>query len=90
MKAGIHALLGSRGKSATSSSLLNAKVSSCVDDSGHGKKWSMHMQDYPEGALVCPVDLIKFDPQHAPAVHRMLGHCLIALNDRVATEVVHR
>lgn len=50
----------------------------------------MHMQDYPEGAVVCPVDLVEFDPQYAPAVHRMLGASLIALNDRVATEVVNR
>lgn len=48
------------------------------------------LQEYPEGALVYPVDLVSFEPQHGPAVHRMLGHSLIALNDRVAAEVVNR
>ena len=47
-----------------------------------------HMQEWPEGALVNPVDLCNFDSNVAPAIHRVFGTVLVAANDQVATQVL--
>jgi chromosome segregation ATPase len=46
------------------------------------------MQEWPEGSLVNPIDLLDFESSVAPAMYRVFGTVLIAASDQVASQVL--